>query len=310
MKSTLTEYLRPARAEDVPALMALRTEKPRNGSAQRALTNGAIPRPGPKRSPSGEHRSMRGVPGSSSTPARSWGTVSRGPVDRDFWTDEDHPETAFHLYKAHRRSPSRWAAPRGAPRGLGIKTGRHGRSRLGAHRHLADERGPSLLLRAAGVQAREDREPVTSALRVARSTAGYRAQPPGASTDRGPASRGQVDADPVTAYPDGLTWSGAPGPWGWSFQDGSSTRALSEQMERARQLARPSPSLSAAAYCGGTGVSRRTDRARVRLRSRRPSHRGSRRRVLRRRKAPPRHHPRTGPRRPRRRDPGLRPLPA
>jgi hypothetical protein len=27
------------------------------------------------------------------------GTVSRGPVDRDFWTDEDHPETAFHLYK-------------------------------------------------------------------------------------------------------------------------------------------------------------------------------------------------------------------
>ncbi|MGC5002230.1 GNAT family N-acetyltransferase [Streptomyces sp. DT203] len=27
------------------------------------------------------------------------GTVSRGPVDRDFWTDEDHPESAFHLCK-------------------------------------------------------------------------------------------------------------------------------------------------------------------------------------------------------------------
>ncbi|MFD4228578.1 GNAT family N-acetyltransferase [Streptomyces sp. NPDC058545] len=27
------------------------------------------------------------------------GTVSRGPVDRHFWTDEDRPESAFHLYK-------------------------------------------------------------------------------------------------------------------------------------------------------------------------------------------------------------------
>ncbi|MFI1029248.1 GNAT family N-acetyltransferase [Streptomyces sp. NPDC020951] len=26
-------------------------------------------------------------------------TVSRGPVDRDFWTDADRPETALHLYK-------------------------------------------------------------------------------------------------------------------------------------------------------------------------------------------------------------------
>ncbi|MGW3026342.1 GNAT family N-acetyltransferase [Streptomyces sp. NPDC001221] len=26
-------------------------------------------------------------------------TVSRGPVDRDFWTDADHPETALYLYK-------------------------------------------------------------------------------------------------------------------------------------------------------------------------------------------------------------------
>ncbi|MFF1360669.1 GNAT family N-acetyltransferase [Streptomyces sp. NPDC058297] len=26
-------------------------------------------------------------------------TVSRGPVDRDFWTDADQPETAFYLYK-------------------------------------------------------------------------------------------------------------------------------------------------------------------------------------------------------------------
>ncbi len=26
-------------------------------------------------------------------------TVSRGPVDRDFWTDDDHPEAALYLYK-------------------------------------------------------------------------------------------------------------------------------------------------------------------------------------------------------------------
>ncbi|MFF1914529.1 GNAT family N-acetyltransferase [Streptomyces sp. NPDC058239] len=26
-------------------------------------------------------------------------TVSRGPIDRDFWTDDDRPETAFYLYK-------------------------------------------------------------------------------------------------------------------------------------------------------------------------------------------------------------------
>ncbi|WUW26694.1 GNAT family N-acetyltransferase [Streptomyces sp. NBC_01463] len=26
-------------------------------------------------------------------------TVSRGPIDRDFWNDEDQPESAFYLYK-------------------------------------------------------------------------------------------------------------------------------------------------------------------------------------------------------------------
>ncbi|MFE5592291.1 GNAT family N-acetyltransferase [Streptomyces sp. NPDC056549] len=26
-------------------------------------------------------------------------TVSRGPIDRDFWTDGDHPESALYLYK-------------------------------------------------------------------------------------------------------------------------------------------------------------------------------------------------------------------
>lgn len=26
-------------------------------------------------------------------------TVSRGPVDRDFWTDDDYPESALYLYK-------------------------------------------------------------------------------------------------------------------------------------------------------------------------------------------------------------------
>ncbi len=30
---------------------------------------------------------------------RTVGTVSRGPADRDFWTEDDQPETAFYLYK-------------------------------------------------------------------------------------------------------------------------------------------------------------------------------------------------------------------
>ncbi|MGQ4342525.1 GNAT family N-acetyltransferase [[Kitasatospora] papulosa] len=30
---------------------------------------------------------------------RTVGTVSRGPADRDFWSDDDAPETGFYLYK-------------------------------------------------------------------------------------------------------------------------------------------------------------------------------------------------------------------
>ncbi|MFD4228536.1 GNAT family N-acetyltransferase [Streptomyces sp. NPDC058545] len=36
-------------------------------------------------------------------------TVRRGPVDRDFWTDDDRPESALYLYKliVARRAPGR-----------------------------------------------------------------------------------------------------------------------------------------------------------------------------------------------------------
>ncbi|MET8438461.1 GNAT family N-acetyltransferase [Streptomyces sp900116325] len=99
MKSTLTEYLRPARAEDVPALMALRTEA-EEWLSSKGTDQWNDPETGAKaitkwRASIDEGRAWVVVNDSSTV----LGTVSRGPVDRDFWTDEDRPESAFHLYK-------------------------------------------------------------------------------------------------------------------------------------------------------------------------------------------------------------------
>ncbi|MFE3270206.1 GNAT family N-acetyltransferase [Streptomyces sp. NPDC059215] len=99
MKSARTEYLRPARAEDVPALLGLRTE------AEGWLRNkGTDQWSDPE---TGERAIAKWR--ASIDEGRAWvvlneqdtvlATVSRGPVDRDFWTDADHPESALYLYK-------------------------------------------------------------------------------------------------------------------------------------------------------------------------------------------------------------------
>ncbi|WP_220293491.1 GNAT family N-acetyltransferase [Streptomyces sp. MBT84] len=99
MKSVQTEYLRPAAAEDVPALLALRTE------AEGWLRNkGTDQWSDPE---TGERAISKWR--DSIDEGRAWvvvgehdevlATVSRGPVDRDFWTDADLPETALYLYK-------------------------------------------------------------------------------------------------------------------------------------------------------------------------------------------------------------------
>lgn len=99
MKSARTEYLRPAAAEDVPNLLALRTE------AEGWLhTKGTDQWSDPE---TGER--AIGKWRASIDEGRAWvvvnehdtvlATVSRGPVDRDFWTDTDRPESALYLYK-------------------------------------------------------------------------------------------------------------------------------------------------------------------------------------------------------------------
>ncbi|PJM93583.1 GNAT family N-acetyltransferase [Streptomyces sp. CB01373] len=99
MKSAQTEYLRPAASEDVPALLALRAE------AEGWLrTKGTDQWSDPE---TGERAISKWR--ASIDEGRAWvvvgehdevlATVSRGPVDRDFWTDADHPETALYLYK-------------------------------------------------------------------------------------------------------------------------------------------------------------------------------------------------------------------
>ncbi|MEU0780567.1 GNAT family N-acetyltransferase [Streptomyces sp. NPDC006173] len=99
MKSAQTEYLRPAAADDVPALLALRTE------AEKWLrSKGTDQWSDPE---TGERAITKWR--ASIDEGRAWvvigeqgdvlATVSRGPVDRDFWTDADRPETALYLYK-------------------------------------------------------------------------------------------------------------------------------------------------------------------------------------------------------------------
>ncbi|MCX4858991.1 GNAT family N-acetyltransferase [Streptomyces canus] len=99
MKSAPTEYLRPAAAGDVPALLALRSE------AEGWLrTKGTDQWSDPE---TGERAISKWR--ASIDEGRAWvvvgergevlATVSRGPVDRDFWSDDDRPESALYLYK-------------------------------------------------------------------------------------------------------------------------------------------------------------------------------------------------------------------
>ncbi|MFF9122376.1 GNAT family N-acetyltransferase [Streptomyces sp. NPDC014889] len=99
MKSARTEYLRPAAAQDVPALLALRAEA--EGWLRTKGTDQWSDRETGERAISKWRASI--------DEGRAWvvvgerdkvlATVSRGPVDRDFWTDADRPETALYLYK-------------------------------------------------------------------------------------------------------------------------------------------------------------------------------------------------------------------
>lgn len=99
MKSTQTEYLRPAAAEDVPALLALRAEA-EGWLRTKGTDQWSDPETGERaiskwRASIDEGRAWVVVGESDEVLA----TVSRGPVDRDFWTDDDRPETALYLYK-------------------------------------------------------------------------------------------------------------------------------------------------------------------------------------------------------------------
>ncbi|MEU3423450.1 GNAT family N-acetyltransferase [Streptomyces murinus] len=99
MKSVQTEYLRPAAAEDVPTLLSLRAE-----AEEWLHTKGTDQWSDPE---TGERAMSKWR--ESIDEGRAWvvagehdevvATVSRGPVDRDFWTDADRPETALYLYK-------------------------------------------------------------------------------------------------------------------------------------------------------------------------------------------------------------------
>jgi ribosomal protein S18 acetylase RimI-like enzyme len=99
MKSAPTEYLRPAAVEDVPALLALRTE-----AEEWLRTKGTDQWSDPE---TGEKAITKWR--ASIDEGRAWvvvderdevlATVSRGPVDRDFWRDADRPESALYLYK-------------------------------------------------------------------------------------------------------------------------------------------------------------------------------------------------------------------
>ncbi|MGW4931633.1 GNAT family N-acetyltransferase [Streptomyces sp. NPDC004166] len=99
MKSAQTEHLRPAAAEDVPALLALRTEA-EGWLRAKDTDQWSDPETGERAIAKWRESIDEG---------RAWvvvgerdevlATVSRGPVDRDFWTDADHPETALYLYK-------------------------------------------------------------------------------------------------------------------------------------------------------------------------------------------------------------------
>ncbi|MEV5204909.1 GNAT family N-acetyltransferase [Streptomyces sp. NPDC053720] len=91
--------IRPAGLADVPALMALRTEA-EGWLASAGTDQWSDPETG-GRALAKWHDSIN--------EGRAWvlldtdgttvGTVSRGPADRDFWREDDKPESAFYLYK-------------------------------------------------------------------------------------------------------------------------------------------------------------------------------------------------------------------
>ncbi|MEU8525504.1 MULTISPECIES: GNAT family N-acetyltransferase [Streptomyces] len=100
MKPQPTEHIRPARAVDVPALMALRTEAERwlstKGTDQWSDPETGSTAIGKWRAAIDDGRSWVVVGGDT---GEILATVSRGPADRDFWTADDRPESGFYLYK-------------------------------------------------------------------------------------------------------------------------------------------------------------------------------------------------------------------
>ncbi|WP_428957976.1 GNAT family N-acetyltransferase [Streptomyces sp. cg35] len=95
----MTYRIRPANAHDIDDLMSLRTE------AEGWLAS--------KHTDQWSDRELGAIAISkwkaTIDDGRTWvlldkhnhtvGSVSRGPADRDFWHEEDQPETAFYLYK-------------------------------------------------------------------------------------------------------------------------------------------------------------------------------------------------------------------
>ncbi|MFI0149271.1 GNAT family N-acetyltransferase [Streptomyces globisporus] len=91
--------IKPASADDISALMALRTEAESwlasKGSDQWSDREAGARAIAKWHAAIDEGRTWLITDGED----RILGTVSRGPVDRDFWTDADDPETGFYLYK-------------------------------------------------------------------------------------------------------------------------------------------------------------------------------------------------------------------
>ncbi|MEV6478055.1 GNAT family N-acetyltransferase [Streptomyces sp. NPDC051657] len=91
--------IKPASTTDVPALMALRTEAETwlrsKGSDQWSDREAGARAIAKWHSAIDEGRTWL----ITDAKDRTLGTVSRGPVDRDFWTEADAPETGLYLYK-------------------------------------------------------------------------------------------------------------------------------------------------------------------------------------------------------------------
>ncbi|MGS2587080.1 GNAT family N-acetyltransferase [Streptomyces hebeiensis] len=95
----MTEFLRPAAGDDVPALMKLRTEA-EQWLHSKGTDQWSDPETGARAIGKWHQAIDEGRAWVVEDSARSiLATVSRGPVDRDFWTDEDRPESALYLYK-------------------------------------------------------------------------------------------------------------------------------------------------------------------------------------------------------------------